>query len=85
VGPAGVGPATKRIQALLQFGYNFTLSWKPVVNLAVQGSIPIEIHFECCVSLVYINNSTFMNIQDYLETGIIVMFNFCPPLVISIL
>ena len=23
VGPAGVGPATKRIQALFQFGYNF--------------------------------------------------------------
>jgi hypothetical protein len=38
-------PATKRIQALLQFGYNSPLVWRAVVNLAVIGSIPIETHF----------------------------------------
>ena len=41
----GIEPATKRIQVLLQFDYNFALVWKELVNLTAMGSIPIEIHF----------------------------------------
>jgi hypothetical protein len=33
------GPATKRIQAQIQFGYNFIFIWITALNLAILGSI----------------------------------------------
>ena len=45
MGPVGVGPATKLIQAQIQFGYNFTFLWIAAVNLAAKGSNPIDIYF----------------------------------------
>jgi len=34
-GPAGIGPATKCIQAQIQFNYTFTWGWKAIANLAI--------------------------------------------------
>jgi hypothetical protein len=35
---------TKRIWVLIHFGYNFTFLWIAAVNLAVRGSITVEVH-----------------------------------------
>ena len=39
------GPATKRIWAQFQLGYNSTFIWMVAVNLAAKGSNPIDIYF----------------------------------------
>jgi hypothetical protein len=38
------GPVTKRIQVQIQFGHDFALIWKAIVNLAGLGFIHIEVH-----------------------------------------
>lgn len=64
--------ATKRIQARIQFGYNFNFIWIVAVNLAVRGSNPIKIHFllSAGVGVRYIRDTTLMRIS-YLSFGII--------------
>ena len=42
---AGFEPATQRIQAQFQYGYYITPSYGAAVNLAVCGSVPIEVRF----------------------------------------
>ena len=41
------GPATKRILAQIQFGYDFTLIWIEVVNLTIRGPSLITTLFRC--------------------------------------
>ena len=50
MGPVGFEPATKRIQFLIQVGYNFILVGRAGMDLAVLGSSAIHIHF---LSLLY--------------------------------
>ena len=45
MGPAGLGPAANRIQAQIQYGYNFIFIWIATVNLAVLGLNLAEVYF----------------------------------------
>jgi hypothetical protein len=46
VGPAGFRPATKRIQAQLQSGYNLFFKKIAAVNIANMNAIPVWLHFQ---------------------------------------
>jgi hypothetical protein len=45
--PAGVGPATKRIQALFQFGYNFVFFKEQLIIQVVVGDMQPLHRTEC--------------------------------------
>ena len=63
--PAAFEPTTKRIQVQFQLGYSFTSPRMAVVNLAVRGSCPIDMHFS---AFPYIANALLgrLNLVDEL-------------------